>query len=115
MCPYCLPILGPYCKHHEESECPLKKAAYCSTCGKGKHSQVDCPEKVLRRLDAIPNSIRKPFTTKLYVLANNNDAYMAYLQNVSIEPSVILEENRLLVAKHLRTRGYVLVNPIKKN
>lgn len=115
MCRYCLSILGPHCKPHEESNCPLKKATYCSTCGKGSHMQINCPKKLLHRLDAIPNSEINPPSAKLYILPNTNDAYMTYLQNVSIEPSVVLEENSRLVAKHLLKRGYILTNPLQKN
>jgi hypothetical protein len=72
-------------------------------------------KKVIPRKECIENLVLEPPKTKLYILANTNDAYMTYLQNVSIEPSVSLEVNHELVAKHLLKRGYVLTNPLQKN
>jgi len=77
--------------------------------------QIDCPKKISCRLNAIPNSKIELPKTKLFIIANTYDAYMTYLQNVDVEPSPYLEENRRLVEKHLLKRGYILTNPeVKK-
>lgn len=115
MCPYCLAILGPYCRPHEEVKCPLKKASYCSTCGKGKHSQSECPQKVSITLNYIP-SIKPVYDTIEFLITHNDIGYMRYLEMVEYKLSEIsadsIDSNREIVREHLLTRGYTLVNPI---
>lgn len=110
MCVVCAKILGPHCKPHEESACPLKKAMYCSSCGKGKHFTKDCPRRSsANKTPEIPSI--KPQAQHTYQLSNKIDVYIEYLRANNQEFGLTLTKNRELVQKHLQTRGYVLVNP----
>ena len=110
MCIICNKILGPNCKPHEELACPLKKAMYCSNCGKGKHFTKECPlrSSANKSLD-IPSI--KPQAQRTYQLANKMDVYLEYLRANGQDFGLTLVKNRELTEKHLKTRGYVLVNP----
>jgi len=114
MCKYCLPILGQYCKSHTEDACPLKKAMYCSLCGKGKHSTTECSLKPTISQKKVIPSEKIVYTEKIYYMAHTNAGYIEYLQKHSIDFSSSIDGNHILVAKSLLESGYVLQNPIEK-
>ena len=112
MCPICQPILGPNCRHHEIVNCPLRKAMYCSSCGKGKHFTVDCPRK-LKSLKKMYIPSLKPDAINSYMLPHKNNIYIEYLRLRDQKFDIPIARNRQLVEEHLKGHGYVLVNPIE--
>lgn len=114
MCPICLPTLGPNTRHHEIVNCPLQKAMYCSSCGKGKHFMKDCPRKV-KSTKKIYISSLKPEAINSYMLPHNNNIYIEYLRLRGQKFDIPIVINRQLVEEHLKSHGYVLVNPIEKH
>jgi hypothetical protein len=110
MCVICVKILGPHCKPHEESACPLQKAMHCSLCGKGKHFTKNCPLRSgANKTEEIPSI--KPEAQRTYLLSHKIDVYIEYLRVNGQDFGPTLIKNRELVQNHLLTRGYVLVNP----
>jgi len=112
MCNTCYKILGPHCKPHEESACPLRKAMYCSICGKGKHFTNDCPLRSNANDTKVITSV-KCEAKNTYSLQHKIDVYIDYLRANNQEFGSTLLLNRNLVERHLLTRGYILVNPYK--
>jgi hypothetical protein len=45
MCTKCEHILVGYTTKHTETDCPLTRARYCSSCAKRGHTQQNCPKK----------------------------------------------------------------------
>jgi hypothetical protein len=111
MCKFCVSVLGPHCKPHNENECPLKKSSYCSLCGPGKHFSKDCPMKPKKISVYIP-SIKSIIKDKIYYLSNSNEVYIEYLRFHNLSFDMTLAKNKLLIQIHLQSKGYTLRNPI---
>jgi len=108
-CKYCTKILGPYCIPHEEISCPLKKASFCSICGKGKHVNSEC--MLAPRISKSKKSIdyeQVIYTEKAYMISETKQSYKGYK-----ELHGITNDNDKCVKKHLLERGFTPVHPCK--
>lgn len=109
MCKHCAPILGPHVRAHNEDECPLKQASYCSLCGVNGHFSKSCAKKV-PKIDPISNlPLESP--KQIFMMADNNQGYVEYLKLHSQPQSTLKERNKALVEEHLKKREYTLMNP----
>jgi hypothetical protein len=122
MCNFCYPILG-YTKPHSESDCALKQATVCPTCGPCTHFHKSCPKRPRRipagfqAISSIEQS-QQSESSPVYLLAHSNSVYTEYLKLYKLEISAgtglpALEKNRKTVEIHLQKRGYILQNPLE--
>lgn len=68
MCKLCQDVLGDLALPHDETDCPLQKSFYCSTCAKYGHLTNKCPAKPSARFtepcfveQLIPTSLMKEY------------------------------------------------------
>jgi hypothetical protein len=107
MCPNCESILGPNPRPHSESKCPLKKASFCSICGKGKHVNSECTlaSKLSNSAKTI-QSVKVSNSPNLYIISGTKKSYSSYkdLHGLSSEEIKRIKE-------HLSERGFIIALP----
>jgi hypothetical protein len=118
MCRNCEPILGRNVKKHDEKECPLMQASYCSICCTKGHFTKRCPNKPASSLSdndkEVPNE-KEPLPTKpTCILSEHPAAHVEYLKLYDQEPFTAEKRNVAAVKKHLEARGFEVTEHIRK-
>ncbi len=102
---------------HDQTQCPILQAAYCTTCSMNGHFTNQCPNRPIQPLftaQAIrnepPTQQQQPTQSTIYI-GHTQEAYEQYCKSHSIPKADKISDTFARVKQHCASKGLKIMEP----